>query len=245
MSGISRSISGILRYTSNQAHRRGAERGRESFRQDVHRDGSRTLAAHCEIDDAPAVVRDINLRLDPAGHVGECFVRIAVGGRFRGAAWFAFGSAGACCEAMTAVEGRVSQRIEVAEPARAFGNHAIANDGQIMRLYDLDQGPGRQRFSMLLSSPDHRGATGPLLYPVELTIEYVGEEDIEVAAGRFRARHFRFLDVGMPEEHPDYDLWTSADDDYLTLRATVTGYMQTAYELVALDVAVHAEAVAP
>ena len=239
MSGVSRSITGTLQYTSNQPHRLGAERGRESFRLDIHGDGSRVLAAHCEIDDAPPVVRDVNLRLDSDLRPRECFVRIAVDGQFRGSGWFAFYDHEAHCEANTTIEGRVSQRYALQEPLLAFGNHAIINDGQAMVLYDLSKGPGRQKFFMLLSSPDHRGATGPMLYPVELTIEYVGEEEIDVIAGRFKARHFRFVDVGMPEEHPEYDLWVSADDDYILLRAVVTGYMQTQYELSTYQVEEH------
>ncbi|MNM28030.1 hypothetical protein D3C81_385370 [compost metagenome] len=239
MSGVIRSITGTLRYTSNQAHRRGAERGRESFRLDVHRDGSRVLAAHCEIDDAPAAVRDVNLRLDADNLPQECFVRIAVGGQFRGSGWFAFGPTEAQCESTTTVEGRISQRFPLQAPLQAFGNHAIINDSYAMSLYDLSQGPGKQTFFMLLSSPDHRGATGPMIFPVSLAIEYVGEEEIEVIAGRFTARHFRILDVGMPEEHPDYDLWVTADEHYIVLRATVTGYMQTAYELDSYAVVEH------
>ena len=240
MSGVARSITGTIAYTSNQAHRLGVERGRESFRLDIHRDGSRVLAAHCEIDDAPAVVRDVNLRLDAHNLPHECFVRIAVGGQFRGSGWFAFNGLQAECESTTTIEGRVSQRYALDTPLRAFGNHAIINDGYAMSLYDLSQGPGKQTFFMLLSSPDHRGATGPMLFPVQLAIEYVGEQDITVQAGTFRARHFRILDVGMPEEHPDYDLWVTADEHYILLRATVTGYMQTAYELSSYQVVEHA-----
>ncbi len=239
MSGVVRSITGTLRYTSHQAHRMGAERGREAFRLDVHRDGSRVLAAHCEIDDAPAVVRDVNLRLDARNLPQECFVRIAVGGEFRGSGWFAFGPTEAQCESTTRMEGRISQRYPLQSPLLAFGNHAIINDSYAMSLYDLSKGPGRQTFFMLLSSPDHRGATGPMIFPVSLAIEYVGEEEIEVIAGRFSARHFRILDVGMPEEHPDYDLWVTADEYYILLRATVSGYMQTAYELDTYAVAEH------
>ncbi|MGE8279491.1 MAG: hypothetical protein ACN6O2_03570 [Stenotrophomonas sp.] len=239
MTGIARSISGTIQYTSNQSHRQGAERGRENFQLDVHRDGSRVLAAHCEIDDAPPVVRDVNLRVDADNLPRECFVRIAVGGQFRGSGWFSFSPTEAQCESNTTVEGRVSQRFPLQSPLLAFGNHAIINDAYAMSLYDLSQGPGKQSFFMLLSSPDHRGATGPMIFPVQLAIEYVGEEEIEVIAGRFKARHFRILDVGMPEEHPDYDLWVTADEHYIVLRATVTGYMQTAYELSSYTVVEH------
>ena len=39
----------------------------------------------------------------------------------------------------------------------------------------------------------------------------------------------------LPEEHPPYDVWCTADDDYLLLRAGAGGYMQTHYELVELE----------
>lgn len=102
-----------------------------------------------------------------------------------------------------------------------------------MALYDLGRGPGTQRVeTVLLSSPDHRGATGPMLTATSLTIEYLDETDLQVIAGSFRACHFRIVDVpGMPEAHPVYELWVTADDYYVLLKAEVGGYMQTAYEL--------------
>ena len=231
--GITRSISGTILSTRNQDERRGAARGREYVRIDVHADGSRTIAAHGEIDDAPAVVRDVNLRVDAQRAPQECFVRIAVGGAFRGSAWFRFTDSLAECEAFTAVEGRVSQRMTLQRPLPAFGNHAMINDGSMLALYDLSQGPGVQvTRGLLLSSPDHRGATGPMLFPVDLALEYIGEEDVRVGAGTFRAIHCRMVDVpGLPLEHPEYDLWVTADGDYVLLKASVGGYMQTGYEL--------------
>jgi hypothetical protein len=203
----------------------------------VHADRCRTIAAHGEIDDAPAVVRDVNLRVGPDNRPLESFVRIAVGGEFRGSAWFRFDDRVAECEAFTRLEGRVSQHIALDRPLAAFGNHAMINDGFLLNLYDLGSGPGRQIVKpVLLSSPDHRGATGPQLFAVKLAIEFVGRERVTVAAGTFDALHFRFVDVpGLPLEHPEYDLWCTSDGDYVLLKAAVGGYMQTAYELVALD----------
>ncbi len=235
MSGVVRSLTGTIRYTSTRPDRSGAERGREYFRIDIHADGCRTIAAHGEIDDAPAVVRDVSLRVGPDGRPCESFVRIAVGGAFRGSGWFRFSDRIAECEAMTAAEGRVSQHIDLAAPLAAFGNHAMINDGFLLNLYDLSQGPGVQIFrNILLSSPDHRGATGPMLFPIDLAIAFVGREALTVEAGRFDALHFRFTDIpGLPLEHPPYDLWCTDDGDYVLLKAEVGGYMQTAYELAA------------
>jgi len=231
--GITRSITGTILYTSTKPERLGAERGREHFRIDIQADGCRTITAHGEIDDAPAVVRDVNLRVGPDNRPQESFVRIAVGGEFRGSAWFRFSATQAECEAYTSLEGRVSQQMALAHPLPAFGNHAMINDGFLLNLYDLSQGPGVQVTKrMLLSSPDHRGATGPTLFAIDLAIEFVGRETLTVAAGTFAALHFRLVDIpGLPLEHPPYDLWCTDDSDYVLLRAKVGGYMQTFYEL--------------
>ncbi|MEO5829168.1 MAG: hypothetical protein ABIQ36_01215 [Rhodanobacter sp.] len=232
-SGIKRSIIGSMQYTSKQEHRLDAERGRESFRMDIHQDGSRVVSAHCEIDDAPAVVRDVDLRMDADNKPRDCFVRIAVGGQFRGAGWFCFDSLQACCESSTTIEGRVSQRFNLDRPLVAFGNHAMISDAYATSLYDRSRGPGTQVIrQMLLSSPDHRGATGPMLFPVDLAIQYVGETEVDVIAGHFKAFHFRFVDTRpAPEGHPDLDMWMTTDNDFILLRAMVGGHLQNAYEL--------------
>ena len=235
--GVVESWSGGYRYLSDAPGREGAERGREAFRIDRHEDGSRVVTAHSEIDDAPAVVRDISLRINPEGLPADCSVRIAVGGRFAGSGWFTFGAREASCETLSATEGRLSQRVSLTTPVRSFGSHAIVNDGLHLSLYDLSKGPGEQHFNGLyLSSPDHRGATGPLLFPIDLTIAYFGQETLTTAMGPMEAHHFAYTNVpGLLEEHPYYDLWCTTDGSYLLLLATVGGYMQTRYELVSLS----------
>jgi hypothetical protein len=104
-------------------------------------------------------------------------------------------------------------------------------------LFDLSQADGGVQSidEMLLSSPDHRGATGPMLFRIGFGVEYHGEEKIEVEAGTFDALHFRFVSSpGLPEAHPPYDIWCTNDDDFLFLRGDIGGYMQTYYELVEL-----------
>jgi hypothetical protein len=120
---------------------------------------------------------------------------------------------------------------------RCLGAHPICGDALSLRLYDLGQGPGKQFFkNLMLTSPDHRGATGPLLFPVGFGLEFVGREQVTVKAGSFDALHFRYVDTAgqLPEEHPPYDVWCTADGDYVFLKGAVTGYMQTYYELTEL-----------
>ncbi len=227
--------SGVLRYISNKPARRGEERGRERWTLVRHRDGRRSLQAHSEIDDRPSVLRFVQLNLNPDWSPADAAVRITVGDEFRGSGWFRFTPEGAECETFTATEGRVSQRLALAAPARFFGGHAIQNDGWATQLVDRSRPGEIQTISVWLSSPDHRGATGPLLAGVMARLVFDGEECIRVAAGEFDAWHFRFVSVtGMAGEHPDYDVWTTSDGDYIVLKGQVGGYMQTAYELVSL-----------
>jgi hypothetical protein len=126
--------------------------------------------------------------------------------------------------------------MELARPLETFQNHAIACDAWHLRLFDRSTGPGTQVIEpILLSSPDHRGATGPMLFSIGIGVEYVGEETIEVDAGRFDALHFRFVSTpGLPQEHPPYDVWCTADEEFLFLRGITGGYMKTHYELTSL-----------
>jgi hypothetical protein len=237
MSTVIESLVGELLYTSDAPERLGQERGRESFRIDLHPDGSRVISAHSEIDDAPPVARDVSLHIDPDGQPADCFTRIFVAGEFRGSAWFRFDGATAECEASTAIEGRVSQQMSLGGPAPSFGNHAIISDGFQLGLYDRSRGPGTQVIQNLpISSPDHRGATGPMLFVVDLAVQYHGEERIDVKAGQFDALKFSITDVpGLPLEHPPYHLWCTNDGHFIVLRAEVGGYMQTRYELTRLE----------
>ena len=231
-----RSVHGTIRYTSNKPDRLGQERGREYFMINTHSDGRRTCIAHCEIDDRPSVMRDITYALDADWMPTDCFVRISVGDRFTGSGWFRFAPSEAECETWTAAEGRVSQTMALATPLVTFQNHAIACDAWHLRLIDRAKPGIVQRIHpMLLSSPDHRGATGPMLHSIGVNIVYVGPEKVTVGAGTFDAWHYQFVaNAELPEEHPPYDVWCTADGEFLFLKGGVAGYMQTWYELVEL-----------
>jgi hypothetical protein len=231
-----RTIHGVVLYTSKKPERLDQERGREHFTITVHGDGSRTVSAHCEIDDRPSVMRDITMSLDRNWMPTDCFVRLSVADRFMGSGWFRFHPQHAECEAWTALEGRVSQRMELKHPLKAFQNHAIVCDAWHLRLFNRDHpGAVQSLDQILLSSPDHRGATGPMLFSVGLHVRYVGEESVSVRAGKFAALHYQFVAApGLPTEHPPYDVWCTADGEFQFLKGGVAGYMQTWYELVEL-----------
>lgn len=235
-----KTIRGVIRYTSKKPDRLDNERGREYFTLTKQSDGLSVLHAHCEIDDAPNVIRDVTAAFDTTTmRPYDGTVRLSVGSKFEGTGWFRFTQDKAICETFNQRDGRISQSIDIPNRPSWFGNHAIVNDGLLSRIYDVSKGPGKQRIkTVMMSSPDHRGATGPLIFPLEFSLVYLGDETITVEAGTFAARKFHITDTaqgGLPDEHPPYEMWCTADSDGLMLKAEVKGYMKTAYELIELS----------
>lgn len=240
-----RRISGKLLYTSNKPEFKGAQRGQEWFTFTHHGNGAVTYRAHCEIwHPEPTVMRDIVYSLDERGLPMDCHVRLTVGDEYMGSGWFQFeldddGDGLVACESHGPSIGRLSQTRETMGPIDGFGTHPIVGDAYLTKCMDISKGPHRRQIRTFLPSPDHRGATPPMIACVEIGLEYVGEEEVTVKAGTFKARHFRFVDDEGPgmggTPHPAYDMWVTADDDAVFLKGGVAGYMQTWYELVELE----------
>lgn len=238
-------IHGRVLYTSRKPERKGEERGREQFTITKHRDGRRTLRAHCEIDDAPNVMRDVTLTVDKDWITRDAYVRLAVGDQTMGNTWYRFEDEFAECEGFLTDRGRFSERIEYDKPGELFGTHPIQGDAWHCYSVDRTRGPTVKIFDrFLMTSLDHRGATGPELvwHDAGMRVEYVGEDRITVGAGTFDALHFCYGERGSDalgsnesNEHPPYEMWTTADGDFVMLKAQVTGYMQTYYELMELE----------
>lgn len=235
-----RTIRGKILYTSKQPERMDQERGREYFTITRQSDGTDVMHAHCEIDDEPMVVRDVVAAMDANTSAPlDCHVRLTVGHQFEGSGWFRFTGNHVECETYNRKDGRITQRIDIDKPVQWMQCHPIVGDALLMKAYDLSEGPGKRFLdNVMLSSPDHRGATGPMLFALGFGIQYLGREQISVQAGEFDAHHFQVVDTAgqLPDEHPPYDVWCTADEDFILLRAGVGGYMQTHYELVELDI---------
>lgn len=238
-------IRGRIAYTSRKPDRMGQERGREHFTITCHGDGRRTLRAHAEIDDAPNVLRDVTLTVDKNWVTRDAFVRLSVGDETFGSSWFRFEDNYAECEGYLNGRGRISERVEYDSPGELFGTHPIQGDAWHLNAVDRSNGPCVKIFDrFLMSSLDHRGATGPSLvwHDAGMRVEYIGEERITVGAGTFDALHFCYGDradtrPGSNESgiHPPYEVWTTSDGNFVMLKAGVGGYMMTHYELVELE----------
>ena len=233
-----KTIRGTIAYTSKKPDRMDAERGREYFSLTKQSDGYTVLHAHCEIDDAPDVIRDITSTFETKTmKPRDGTVRLTIGGKFEGSGWFNFKDTACELEVFNVTTGRGSESLALDTPATWFGNHAIINDGLLSRFFPLGAKPSKRRIAnVMMSSPDHRGATGPELFPLSFGLVYVGDEKITVGAGTFEARKFQVVDTaeGLPQEHPPYEMWCTNDEDGLFLKGGVEGYMMTHYELIEL-----------
>lgn len=233
-----RVIEGRLAYTSRKPDMMGKPRGFETFMFTRHSDGKVTLRAHCEIEEPePTVMRDIIYSIDENNQPMDLHVRLTVGDAFMGSGWLRFDGKTVECESYGPSIGRLSQKVEAKLPVDGFGTHPIVSDGYLLATKKWTEGQ-RQQFNCYLPSPDHRGATPPMIAQVKIDGVFLGREEVKVAAGTFATRHFQFVDPGdsgMSGDHPLYDLWITDDEDAIFVQGGVGGYMMTWYELVALN----------
>lgn len=237
---LHRTVRGTIRYTSKKPEMLDRLRGIEHFTFTHHTDGKTTLRAHCCIEEPdPTVMRDIVYSLDEHGKPMDCHVRLTVGDKFMGSGWFRFGPDFVECESYGPSIGRLSQRVELNGQIDGMGTHPVVADGYLLAKLGLEATPGQVRtIRVKVPSPDHRGATPPMIAEVNIGVVFVKRETISVAAGIFAARHFQFVDdgtSGMAGAHPPYDVWITDDDDGVMLQGGVGGYMQTWYELTELE----------
>ena len=228
---------GKILYTSRQPERMGAERGREYFVLTHQEDGVSALHARCEIDDEPAVARDVMATFETrTGQPIGAAIRLSVGGEFEGAGAFEFTDTRAVCTSRNVRDGHVRQELEHPD-CTWFGHHAIIGDGTLVNLIPEGASPGIYPVNALMSSPDHRGATGPKLFPLAFSIVFEAIESVTTPAGTFETKRFSVTDTqDLPEEHPPYRIWTDAQTG-IFVQGGVEGYMQTWYELVELSLA--------
>jgi hypothetical protein len=222
-----RTLQGKIGYYS----RRSGETGREWFTVTVMPDGSRTLRTCCEMDDA-SVLRDVTYTIDAAWRPVDAYIRLSVADRFVGSSWFRFLDDAVECEALTASEGRVSQRVDLPQRAARFGTHSLITDGWHAVLWD-PQGPDRQVLRRQpASSHAADGGTGPLVVLGDSTLHRIGDERVCVPAGEFDTTHFSIDLVDYPPLHfwvtgPDVTLvrieWTHLDAYYELLELRQSG----------------------
>ncbi len=208
--------------------------GFESWRMTHHADGHRVMRAYCELHDDPPLIRDVIQAVDRDFHPHDSFVRLTSDNRFQGSTWYHFTDSRAEYHGVTAESGRVSDTTPISRAMRGFGSHNLGSDAWLTARFDYSKGIGTQYFQdNLLTSVDHRGATGPAFARSNSGLEYFGIESISVPAGPFYCHHLAI--VGTSHNHPPYDYWVTTDGDYIYVRGVVTEPYNWSFELTELD----------
>lgn len=209
--------------------------GCEHWRMTAHEDGHRVLRSYCEFYDKPTLIRDVIQSVDADFHPLDASVRLIKDNKFLGNSWYHFTDTEAELYGYTAGDGRIHDKTGITRAMRGFGTHAVNSDSWLMARFDYSKGPSDQTFkNNLLTSLDHRGATGPAFERTKVsTIRYFGIEKVTVPAGQFDCHHFTFLQT--LKDHPPYHLWVTTDGDFLFVKATVTEPYNWSFELVELD----------
>ena len=208
--------------------------GIEHWRMTHHADGHRVMRAYCELHDDPPLIRDVITCVDADYHPHDTFARLIKDDRFFGSTWYRFSDTEAELQGNTVELGRISETAEISRAMRGFGSHNLTSDAWLTARYDFSKGPGVQMFeNNLLTSTDHRGATGPAFARSVSGLEYFGTEMINVPAGDFECHHFAL--VGTSHNHPPYDYWVTADGDFLYVRGVVTEPYNWSFELSTIE----------
>lgn len=222
MSSTKRNYSGQIVYRGENGIR-----GRENFSMNI-RDTGRTIRAYCEIDEDEPVVRDTSWTLDSDWRPIEAHVRVTLGERLGGSLWFHLADTHVECESLSGSYGRVSQRLE--GRADYMGLHPLVGDGLIGALRGCHSPGVEIPLNSITYSYAANGDTDLLALPLAIGVIYVGEESVEVPAGRFDAHHFQ---IKWQPHWPAANLWVHGED-FIFLRLSWE-VSRTTSELVSLS----------
>jgi hypothetical protein len=196
-STIVRRASGTYRYETIADRRL---RGEERFQLLVHPDGSRTMLMWHDLAARNAQFTVV-LRNDARFRPLEAFVSYWNGGRFKGSAHFLV--EGTRLTAQASGPSGVTPQATVVPPWFSIGTHPVAGDG--FHTAGFDPAAAAEQAITLYSLEAGTDPMKPVLGTlVPLKIERIGEETVEVPAGRFTATHWRVAGVN--------DLWVVGPD---------------------------------
>jgi hypothetical protein len=160
--------------------------GEERFRLSVYADGSRSVSIWNDLV-ARASQMSVQLSVDRAFRPLEAHARYWSAGRYRGSAWIRLD--GDTLRLDSSAGGAPHSEV-LSAPARiSLGTHPVSADGWHIAAADFVNGRASARTFTLDPSGD---SARPLLGKLgDLAIERVGEESVDVPAGRFDAVRYR------------------------------------------------------
>jgi len=179
----------------------GERRGGEYFQLVVHSDGTQTLSSSSDLSRRNSLFTVV-LRSAADFRPLEVYANYWSSGRYKGSGHFLVQGEHLFAESNGPDSGRQQQ--ETAVPVRfSIGTHPVSADG--WHTPDLDTANPKKGLFQLYSVEASADTTKPVLGAlVPLEIEYMGEETIEVPAGRFTTQRYRLAGMN--------DLWVYGAD---------------------------------
>ena len=173
--------------------------GVEHWRMSHHPNGDRVMRAYCELHDHEPLIRDVIAGVDKDFHPLDTYVRLTKNDEFYGSTWYNWSDTEGEYQGKTVEKGRISDKVAVTRAMRGFGTHKLGSDSWLCARFDYSKGPGIKTFNNnLLTSIDHRGATGPdFALTTTSSLKYSGIETVTVPAGTFECHHFAFVKTRM------------------------------------------------
>jgi hypothetical protein len=189
----------------------GNERGREDWSLTRNLDGTVTMRCLAMTDDS-MLVRDVIYTRSKEGRPVDAFIRLQVADRLIGSGYFHIRDGAMDVIADGNKTGHSVQTLIVPPDYFSIATHAVMLDGWMYFNYDRLLG-GEQRRMFYNTSSRLDGADGPLGRVETCRVNLIGEEEVEVPAGRFKAAHFQVDSDNL--EVPAASLWVAGEDKIL------------------------------
>ena len=130
---------GKFEYQTDTANFLSALWGQEHFTLTRHRNGDCVLRAFCNLDDEPALIRDVIQRVDAEFHPRDCVVRLTKDGIFKGSTSYHVTFNEIRYEGLTRDEGRIAGQLDINRTVRGFGTHALNSDAWLVARFNRSQ----------------------------------------------------------------------------------------------------------
>lgn len=187
------------------------ERGYEDWQLTRNRDGSVTMRCLAITDDS-RFVRDVTYTRSKEGRPMDAFVRLQVENHLLGTGYLHLEADKLVVVTDSAETGHSIQTINIPTDFFSIVTHAVMLDGWAIFNYDRARG-GEQRRAIYNTSTRWDGTDGPLGRVGAIRLNLLGEEEITVPAGTFKAAHFT-IDSDEPKV-PTAHLWVAGEDKIL------------------------------
>ncbi len=189
----------------------GIERGREDWQLTRNRDGATTMRCLAMTDDSK-FVRDVIYTRGSNGCPTEAFIRLQVGNQLIGSGYFRVHDDAMRVITDSVETGHAVQSVKVPTDFFSIMTHAVMLDGWTYFNYDRAKG-GEQIRTFYNTSTRWDGTDGPLGRMETYRVKFIGEEEVTVPAGTFKATHFT-IDSDLIKV-PTSNIWVAGEDKIL------------------------------